>query len=339
MSSAALQREFAPVSETIAAPRPAHYRVAVVILNYRTPQLVIDCLASLASEVDPLRDVVVVVDNASGDDSVERIEAAIEQNHWTEWCQFIPSPDNNGFSAGNNLGCAAVAADYYLLTNSDTLFRPGAIEELLRGAAAHPQAAMLGPRLECLNGDPQVSCFKFHSPLSELIDAAATGPLTKLLSKFDVPRPVIDHSECYDWLGFPCVLVRSDVLRQVGPMDEGFFMYYEDVDYCRRIRRAGGEIRYWPAARVVHLGGQSSNMRELTAACKRRPKYFYAARARYYAKHFGHLGLWLANGLWMAGRVFSLAQEKFRGRPTHICDSQARDVWTNGWRPLTGPRR
>ncbi len=239
MSSAVLQREIESVSEELAASRPATYRMAVVILNYRTPQLVIDCLASLEGEVDPLRDVVVVVDNASGDDSVDRIEAAIEQNHWTEWCRFIPSPDNNGFSAGNNLGCAAVNADYYLLTNSDTLFRPGAIEELMRGAAAHPQAAMLGPRLECPNGDPQVSCFKFHSPLSELIDAAATGLLTKLLSKFNVPRPVIDHSACYDWLGFPCVLVRSDVLQEIGPMDEGFFMYYEDVDYCRRIARRG----------------------------------------------------------------------------------------------------
>ena len=100
--------------------------LSIVIINYRTPELVINCLASLANEVEVGRDSVVVVDNASGDDSIARIEQAITDNKWHDFVRLLPSTINGGFSAGNNLGIKAVEADAYLLLNSDTIVRSGA---------------------------------------------------------------------------------------------------------------------------------------------------------------------------------------------------------------------
>ena len=106
-------------------------KLAVIILNYKTPQLVIDCLQSLASEVDGSKHRVIVVDNDSQDGSVEKIRGAIAANNWSNWSEVLPSPVNGGFSAGNNVGIKAVDAEAYLLLNSDTIVRPGAIETLL----------------------------------------------------------------------------------------------------------------------------------------------------------------------------------------------------------------
>lgn len=144
------------------------YQLAVVILNYRTPQLVVDCLASLVSQIDPQTQQVIVVDNASGDDSVEEIEKAIANNNWQDWVRLLPSDVNGGFSAGNNLGIQAIRAENYLLLNSDTIVRPGAIQTLLVALEQYPEAGLFSPRLEWPDGTPQISCFRDHSPLSEI---------------------------------------------------------------------------------------------------------------------------------------------------------------------------
>jgi len=131
-------------------------RLAIVILNYRTPGLVIDALASLVGQVDPAWGKVIVVDNNSGDGSVEKVQQAITENGWSAWAEVLPSPVNGGFSAGNNLGIKAVQADYYLLLNSDTIVRPGAISALLEAADAHPEVGLVSPRLEWPDATPQI---------------------------------------------------------------------------------------------------------------------------------------------------------------------------------------
>ena len=163
------------------------FRLAIIILNYRTPELVIDCLKSLENQVEIGQDQVIVVDNASGDHSVELLQQTITDHHWFSWVKLLPSSINGGFSAGNNLGMKAVEAEAYLLLNSDTFVRPDAISSLLQAWKTHPQAGLISPRLEWPDATPQISCFRYHSPISQLIDAAATGPITKLLQDYDVP--------------------------------------------------------------------------------------------------------------------------------------------------------
>ncbi|NJK38150.1 MAG: glycosyltransferase family 2 protein [Oscillatoriales cyanobacterium RM1_1_9] len=309
-------------------------RLAVVIVNYRTPGLVIDCLDSLQTEVRGELDRVFVVDNASGDDSLNKIQQGIEENSWETWAELLPSPVNGGFSAGNNVGIKAATPEAYLLLNSDTLVRPGALHQLLDALHDHPEVGLIGPRLEWPDQTPQISCFRDRSPLSELITAAQTGPITRLLQTHDVPIPVSDVPIEPDWISFACVLIRRQVIEQIGLMDEGYFMYREDNDYCRRARAAGWKILYWPQAHVVHLRGGSGSVKQDVAARKRPPAYLYASRSRYFTKFYGYQGMLVANLLWICGRSISLTREWAGTKQPHTCKAEAQDIWTNSLNPM-----
>jgi GT2 family glycosyltransferase len=314
-------------------------RLAIVIINYRTAGLVADCLATLNGQVQPGRDEVVIVDNASGDDSPNQIENHIRLQGWGGWVRLVRSSVNGGFSAGNNVGIRAVDADAYLLLNSDTLVRPGAIAAMLDAMRQRPDAGLISPRLLMSDGSLHLNCYRFATPISEMLMAAKTGCLSNLFSRYQVVLPVTDEPSEPQWTSFACVLVRREAIDRIGLMDEGYFMYYEDQDYCRLAGDAGWKTLNWPKAVVVHLQGQSSPVRSLTAAMRRRPRYFYAARSRYFAKHYTWVGLWLANLLWAFGRVLSLGRELLGLKKPHLCEYQFRDNWTNGCCPLTAPAR
>src|SRR5580698_980493 len=246
-------------------------KIAIVVINYRTAQMTLDCLASLEPEVTHLPGAhVVLVDSASGDGSATILERETSARGWNSWLSMLRLAENRGFSAGNNAGIAfadrQARFDAYLLLNSDTILRPGALESLGRALERDSSVGLVGPRLEWADGQPQVSCFRKISPISELLAAAKTGPVTRLFSRSEVAvfaPPANQETNgaadtCraeIDWISFACVLVRRDVVAQIGPMDEGFFMYFEDVDYCLRARQAGWRLAYVPSARVVHLRG------------------------------------------------------------------------------------
>ncbi len=312
-------------------------RLAIVIINYKTPKLVIDCLNSLTGEIEVGVDSVVVVDNASSDGSVEQIQQAIMDNKWSEWAQLLPSSVNGGFSAGNNLGIKALTGDAYLLLNSDTIVRPGAISSLRKAMQANPEAGLISPRLEWPDDTPQISCFRYHSLVSEVIDAAQTGLITKLLKSYDMPIPVSDTPIEPQWTSFACVLIRREVIEQIGLMDEGYFMYYDDVDYCRTASNAGWKILHWPEARVVHLRGGSGKVKEAIAARKRPRSYLYASRTRYFTKFYGPVGVLIANLFWLAGRAISLGRELVGNKDPHTCEYTAQDNWMNWRNPMKAP--
>ena len=307
-------------------------QLAVVIINFRTPDLVADCLQSLLGQLDPSKHAVVVVDNASDDGSVARLEQWIADKDNQGLIRLVSSQRNLGFSGGNNLGIASCAAEFYLLLNSDTIVRPGAVATLLATAQRFPEAGMVSPRLEWPDGRPQESCFRFPTPLSELIGAANTGPITRMLDAFDVPLRVSDTIVRPSWTSFACVLVRGAMLDRIGRMDEGFFLYFEDVELCLRARRAGWDIVHNPQARVVHLRGGTSPVKQLAARRKALPRYYYESRARYFYVAHGRLGLTLANCLWWLGRCVSKGRELL-GRPSALPQRQWRDIWTNWRRP------
>lgn len=313
-------------------------KIAVVILNYRTPGMTVDCLETLEPELVQRGDArVYVVDNCSGDGSADQIEQAINDRGWSGWCELLPSEVNGGFAAGNNVGLRKAHADggfeYALLLNSDTLVRPGAITELLNAGEQRKDASLIGPRLEWPDGKPQVSTFRCQTPVTELINAAAIGALTKLLSRFNTSIGVSDEPVAAPWVSFACVLIRKEVFETAGLMDEGYFMYFEDVAMCRAARQAGFGVLYWPQAHVVHLRGGSSPVKSAAEQRKRLPAYFYASRSRYYASFYGRPGLWLANALWLLGRSLSWLREWF-GRGSHHAERAPRDIWTNALDPL-----
>lgn len=309
----------------------AHTRVleaSIIVLNYRTPDLVVGCLASLTDEIDPDRHEVVVVDNASPDGSAAKIEAAIEQRGWTRWARVVRSPVNGGFAAGNNVGVRATTGAIRVLLNSDTVVRPGAMRTLI-GALGDPDGpSMVGPRLEWPDGTGQVSTFRFRTPLTEMIATSRSGLLGDLFLRHVSARELESRADDLDWVSFACVAIRGEVFDRVGDLDETYFMYFEDMDYCRRVRRAGLRVAYEPAARVVHLRGGTSDVKKATRERSRRPGYYYAARSHYFRSWYGLHGFVLANALWMVGWVLAL----IRGRSAAVAN-EWRDIWSG---PHTG---
>jgi GT2 family glycosyltransferase len=302
-------------------------RLCIIIVNYKTPELTVDCIDSLCSQLDPEKDAVIIVDNCSGDDSVGIMEREMKNKGLSSFVSIIPAMHNNGFSYGNNIGIKAMDAEFYLLANSDTVFRRDSVRELLNAAELYP-SAIIGPRLEFPDGEAQVSCFRFNTPVSELINSAETGKITNCLKKYNVPLPVSSEVIRPEWISFACVLIPKAIVNRVGLMDEGYFMYYEDIDFCQRTRRAGFDIIYWPASHVVHLQGKSSDVNETISQEKRLPLFYYKSRSRYYIKFFGKKGLLLANLLWVSGRIISLCKETLLARrKKSACSFQFIDIW------------
>jgi N-acetylglucosaminyl-diphospho-decaprenol L-rhamnosyltransferase len=310
-----------------------HTELAIVILNYKTADFTNDCLDSLASEIEP-GIVVIVVDNASPDASGDAIAAHIARRGYGDWARLVRSPLNGGFAAGNNLGIRAVLADAYMLLNSDTLVKPGALRELRAALKARPDAGMIAPSAEDGAGALQETCFTFPHPVTELLRTAKTGVISAALRRYDVPARCADTPLEPDWVPFAAVVIRRSVIDMVGLLDDGYFMYFEDLDYCLRVRAAGYGILYWPRARIVHFVGGSSNVTTPNAAQRRAPRYFYEARSRFFAKHFGFGGLWLANAMWIAGRAVSRARELVQRRAPIVRERESADIWINVLHPF-----
>jgi hypothetical protein len=309
-------------------------KLAVIIINYKTPDLVIDVLESLKTELVYGQMEAVVVDNYSQDDSIVKLNKWIETNDSKQIFKLIESDENAGFSSGNNKGIQAVDAENYLLLNSDTIVRKGAVQSLLDTINSQPRVGLVGPRLEWLDGTPQESCFNYHSPISELINSAATGPITALFSKFVVAQPVKFFPDYYSWTSFACVLIRKRVFEDIGLMDAGYFMYYEDVAFSRKAQQAGWLVMNNPAARVVHLRGGTSPVKENAKLKKRLPRYYFESRTRYFYQFYGWGGLLTANILWSLGWFItefrSLVSRSYTSKAAKL---QWLDIWTNFWNP------
>ena len=316
-------------------------RLAVLIINYRTLDLTIRCVGSFVDELLAGRDCAIVVDNASGDGSGERLANVVRARGWTDRVKVLQSQENGGFSSGHNLGLREVRAEAYVLLNSDTIMHPGTLDEIYQVSVEHPRVGIIGPRLEGAEGRVQASAFRDRTPVGEFLEAANVGPLSRLLGKYEVVLPVTDEPAHVAWLSFACVLLRGEMVDQIGVLDDGFFMYFEDADYCRRARAAGWGVLYWPKARVVHFRGGSdpSRVRKARERRERPPACYYASRSRYFAKAYGRSGLWMANLLWHAGRVLSFARETLGGRYRRFGGSRWRDIWQNAGRPLSASSR
>ena len=284
----------------------------IVIVNYRTADLVIDCLRSLAPQVGDLGGGrVVIADNASGDGSAGKIAAAIEAAGWTSWAAVLPLPKNGGFAYGNNAGIrtalgVASPPDHVLLLNPDTVVRPGALRALVAFMAAHPEAGIAGSLIENPSGSVDRSAHRIPSPLGELEGTARLGVLSRLLQRYSVSPPLRNEAHACDWVSGASMLIRRPVLEQVGLLDEGYFLYFEEVDFCCRARNAGWQVWYVPESRVLHLEGAATGIR---AVAKRRPAYWYDSRRRFFVKHHGLAGLLLADLFWALGRLSFLARE------------------------------
>jgi N-acetylglucosaminyl-diphospho-decaprenol L-rhamnosyltransferase len=267
-------------------------KLLVVIVNYRVAHLAIDCLHSVAKEIGHVPDThVAVCENGTGDDSARRIQKAIDDNGWAPWCTLTALEINLGFTGGNNaiLRPAMQSADkpqYFLLLNADTIVRPNAFKALVDFMDQNPKIGVSGSRLEDPDGTPQRSAFRFQSPLGEFEGNLKLGLVSRLLSRWIVAPPVVERTFETDWVSGASMIIRSQVFEDIGLLDEGYYTYFDDIDFCFNARKKGWPTWYVPASRVVHLVGQSTG---ITNRPKRFPPYLFEARRRYFLKNHSPL--------------------------------------------------
>jgi hypothetical protein len=226
--------------------------LAIVVVSYNARQHLESCLRSLSAAPPQVGHEIVVVDNASSDGSVEAVRAG-----WPTVRVFAQAA-NAGFAAANNVGIRASASELVLLLNNDTIVPPGAIDALVARVRARPEAAVAGPRLVNGDGIAELSFGPMISPLGELRQKAlmtlherAVGPVSRWVER-------ATRQEHYvDWVSGAALLVRRNAAEAVGLLDERYFLYTEDVDFCAAIRARGHKVLFTPAAEIVHLRGRS----------------------------------------------------------------------------------
>ncbi|MBB5686633.1 glycosyltransferase family 2 protein [Sphingobium boeckii] len=296
--------------------KPAHLldeqsrSIAIVIVNYRTPELVADCLKTILVERDSLPELtVMVVDGGSGDGSAEKIEASLNDPVFANWVTFLPLDINGGFGWANNQAILRLLRQenppaFIHLLNPDSRIEPGAIAALRDAMIAHPRCAVAGSQL--INPDLSLagSAFRFPTAARELVSGARIHRVGVLLGI----APTLIQSERIvpaDWVTGASCMVRTAALAETGLFDHGFFLYFEEVELMYRLKRAGWDILHVPDSRVIHIGGAATGVRDgKSVAAPTKPDYWFRSRRRFHALAYGRRMTAIAGVAWLVGDMF-----------------------------------
>jgi GT2 family glycosyltransferase len=288
-------------SSTVVRERPLSDRnpaVSAIIVSWNTRQLTLDCVESLASTQAALSTEIIVVDNASSDDTVDQLRSKYPH------VKVIANQENLGFARANNLGMAACTGPYVALINSDVVVPPGCLENIVQYMDHHPDIGMLGPKMILRDGSIGPSVYKFPTVWNWFCNALGLSLAFKgsgAFANFELPNFDYNKTQDVDVLTGWFWVVRSSALPKVGVLDDRFFMYGEDLDWPRRFQKAGWRVTYYSDAQAIHYCGASSD---------RAPARFYVemnrANLQYFRKHHNFLavfGFWLAMTLQQLVRV------------------------------------
>lgn len=288
--------------------------ISIIIVNWNTCSVLKDCLASIFGQQQTVSFEVIVVDNASSDKSVEMVSQDFPD------VKIIQNSENRGFAAANNQGIASASGRYVLLLNSDTVILNDALGKTVGFADSRSEAAVIGCRVLNLDGSLQRSCFMFPSILNLLLNLFSLHklwPRSKFFGRermswwdFDTEHEVDAVVGCF-------MLVRKEALEQAGGMDEEFFMYAEEADWCYRFKKAGWKILFTPEAEIIHLEGQSSKL-----ATTRMLLQLYGSTLKFIRKHYSKTGyktacvlIWLFFAIrvpvWFFRASLSKAEKKY----------------------------
>jgi GT2 family glycosyltransferase len=270
--------------------------ISVVVVSFNTRDLLRECLTTLYKEIASIPNEVFVVDNASRDASADMVEREFPA------VKLIRSAINLGFGAANNVAFAQATGRYIVLLNSDAFPRPEALRRSIDHMDAEPRVGLGGARQIGPDGSWQPSARMFPSPLNDFLSLsglAAKFPKSRFFGRQDNTWADQDLPADTDWVTGAYAIIPRPVLEQVGYFDERFFLYCEEVDLCRRIKKAGYLVRYWPDIVVVHLGGESSKTVK-TLRMSRSGAQLELWRIRsgflYYRKHHGNVA-WIKKAI------------------------------------------
>ena len=299
--------------------------ILAVILNYRTPEMTLRSARSVLQAMSGMNGTLAIVDNASGDGSFEIIHAAALENGWiaSGRVEVIQSGHNGGFGAGNNVGInsqllSATPPDFYYIVNSDAFPKPNALRALLQHMSRSPETGIAGSYIFGEDGKVHSTAFRFPSILGELEEAACTGIITRLLRSKRVSVGKLEESQDVEWLAGASMLIRREMLEEVGLFDERFFLYYEETDLCRRALNHGWNAHYVRESEVMHIGSVSTGMKKWA----RTPQYWFDSRLRYFTKTHGPVYAFVATLAHVSGallyRLRRLVGRKPRLDPPHF---------------------
>jgi N-acetylglucosaminyl-diphospho-decaprenol L-rhamnosyltransferase len=246
---------------------------------------------------------ILVVDNASADGSADMVRSEFPM------ARVIGNDQNRGFTAANNQGLEASRGRYILLLNPDAELVGDALDVMVGCLEAQPAAGVVGPQLLYPDGSIQSSRRRFPTLATALVESTVVQEWwqdNRILRRYYMldASPSPGEPQAVDWVVGACLLVRRAAYEQVGGLDEGFFMYSEELDWCRRIKDAGWEVLYLPTAQVIHHEGKSSEQ-----VVPARHIHFQSSKVRYFRKHHGRLQAEVLRGFLLLTYVYQAARE------------------------------
>lgn len=281
--------------------------LSIIIVSWNVRELLANCLRSVLAQTG-LKLQVIVVDSASSDGSPELVAEQFPQ------VGLLACQENVGFPRGNNLGLERANGRFILLLNPDTIVHGDALARMVSYLQQYPAVGVLGPQLLNDDGSVQSSRRRFPTLGTAVFESTWLQPFA--------PQAVLDHYYARDvgdgetavveWVMGACLMTRQEVVAQVGGLDEAYFMYSEELDYCRRIHEAGWQVVYYPEAQVTHLSGKSSEQ-----AVTQRHINFNRAKLRYFRKYHGRLAAGVLRLFLLVSYGWQLALEAIKGAVGH----------------------
>lgn len=264
----------------ITADSTSRPRLSVIILNHNSGGLLLDCLNSIFADPPPFSFEVVIPDNASSDLSLERARQA-----WGDRIRILENGANRGFAWGNNRGIDAARGTYLCLLNPDTVVHPGALSALVDFLDRHPCAGFAGPKVLGPDGAPQTSAKRSIPTLFDAVSHALflsrIFPKSRRFGRYETTYLDDDQPQQVEASDGCCMMVRRSVIDQIGKLDEGYFIYCEDVDWFLRAKWAGWEVWYCPHSVIVHLGSHTRTFRRWQAV-----RDFHDSMIRFHRKFY-----------------------------------------------------
>ncbi|MGE3508967.1 MAG: glycosyltransferase family 2 protein [Vicinamibacterales bacterium] len=283
--------------------------VSVIIVSYNTREVLRDCLTAVEGSSQVTLELF-VVDNHSRDGSADMVAQDFPCVH------LIRNADNRGFAAANNLAIPRTSGRFVLLLNPDTVVRPETIGTLARYLAANPGVGICGPRVMNPDGSQQSCGYQYPTPISEIRQSKnIPGFLRRIVGPEPPRRPRMVPTEV-EWVDGCCLMIRRDVIDMIGLLDEQFFMYAEELDWCFNARRRGWRIVAHPGTSILHYGGQSS-----VQVAERSLALLIETRLRYYRKNVGLGTAGLVSLVYLAGLAKQYRADRVKSQ------AKLRGIW------------
>ena len=299
--------------------------LSIAIVSYNTKAVLLDCIRSIHAHTTGIAFEVIVVDNDSQDGTVAVLKEVYPA------MRIIANPDNRGFAKAVNQALAVSRGRHMLLLNSDTLVKDQALTTMVAYLDDHPDVGAVSCKQWTGDGHLNQTCFPFPSIRDHLIYSAPFQRIAPSMQLAATATQTVDctKSQDVDWANGACLMVRRSLLQQLGGLDEAFFMYFEDVDLCRRLHQQGCRVHHLAEAEIVHFIGCSSGRDR-----ERLQLVWEFSRIRYIEKHFSPIKRWIMKG-WIAGGAgWRLAQSMWcapaaqRRMRTQSCLTTIRRLWS-----------